>query len=172
MLRIGLGTDFHILKNGIPLYLGGILLPSTKGCEAHSDGDVLLHAICDALLGALALGDIGQHFPNNDAKYKDKASSYFLQKVCKLVETQGYLVQNIDSMIALENPILAPHIPSMREHIANIISINPNCISIKATTTEGLGFVGRQEGIVAQAIVLLVKKNISVVEKLYKKATT
>lgn len=159
MLRIGLGTDFHVLKKGLPFYLGGILLPSNYGCEAHSDGDVLLHALCDALLGALSLGDIGQHFPNNDPRYKNKASSYFLQNVIELIWQKNYIVKNIDSMIALERPILAPHIPSMRKFIADIVQINMDYISIKASTTEGLGFVGRREGIVAQVIVLLQDKN-------------
>lgn len=158
MLRVGLGTDFHILKADLPLYLGGILLPSPLGCEAHSDGDVLLHAICDALLGALSLGDIGQHFPNREPKYKNQASSYFLQKVAEMIWQRGYIVQNIDSMLALEQPILAPHIPTMRGKIAEILQISPEQVSIKATTCEGLGFVGRKEGVMAQAVVLLQKR--------------
>lgn len=154
-MRIGFGIDYHALAPGIPLVLGGVQIPSTLGCVAHSDGDVLLHALCDALLGALALGDIGQHFPNTDPQYKDKDSTYFLRSVYAKVQAEGYLLCNADTMLLLEYPALAPHIPAMRAKIATLLGAIPHQISIKATTTEGLGFIGRKEGIAAHACVLL-----------------
>ena len=154
-LRIGQGIDFHSLETGIKLWLGGILIPSGKGCVAHSDGDVLLHAICDALLGAAALGDIGHHFPDTDPNYKNIDSKILLKKTFDTIREKGYSVINIDSTVCLEKPRIAPYIPEMRSVIASILEMKSENVSIKATTTEKMGFVGREEGIVAMASVLL-----------------
>ena len=154
-LRIGQGIDFHSLETGLKLWLGGILIPSGKGCVAHSDGDVLLHAICDALLGAAALGDIGHHFPDTDPDYKNIDSKILLKKTFETIREKGYSVINIDSTVCLEKPKIAPYIPEMRSVIASILEIKTENVSIKATTTEKMGFVGREEGIVAMASVLL-----------------
>jgi len=156
-LRIGQGIDFHSLKTGLKLWLGGILIPSGKGCVAHSDGDVLLHAICDALLGAAALGDIGHHFPDTDPDYKNIDSKILLKKTFDTIREKGYSVINIDSTVCLEKPKIAPYIPEMRSVIASILEIKTENVSIKATTTEKMGFVGREEGIVAMASVLTEK---------------
>ena len=154
-LRIGQGIDFHSLETGLKLWLGGILIPSGKGCVAHSDGDVLLHAICDALLGAAALGDIGHHFPDTDPDYKNIDSKILLKKTFETIREKGYSVINIDSTVCLEKPKIAPYIPEMRSVIASILEIKTENVSIKATTTEKMGFVGSEEGIVAMASVLL-----------------
>lgn len=153
--RIGYGIDFHQLVEGRQFWLGGILLDHNKGGLGHSDADVLLHAICDAMLGAVCLGDIGVHFPDTDAAFKDIDSKILLQKTKELVLHTGYEIGNIDCTICLENPKIKSHIQQMREVIAAILSIDENQISIKATTSEKMGFVGREEGIAAYASVLL-----------------
>lgn len=153
--RIGSGVDFHQLETGREFWLGGVQIPHTKGATGHSDADVLLHAICDALLGALALGDIGTHFPNTDAAYLGIDSKILLQKSFELVAARGYSVVNIDSTICLENPKIMKYVPAMQEAIAGILNITTSDISIKATTTETMGFAGREEGLVAYATILL-----------------
>src|ERR1700741_1683026 len=155
MFRIGQGIDFHQMVEGREFWLGGVLIPHTKGALGHSDADVLLHAICDAMLGALSLGDIGIHFPNNDPSYKNIDSKILLQKTFALIKDKGYRVVNIDSTICLESPKIGKHSDGMRMVIAEILGITQDDISIKATTTEKLGFVGREEGVVAYATVLL-----------------
>jgi len=155
--RIGSGIDFHQLEEGRAFWLGGIEVPHTKGAVGHSDADVLLHAICDALLGALSLGDIGKHFPNTDMAYKGIDSKILLQKCQELISAKGYHVVNIDSTVCLENPKIMKFVPAMQEAIAGILKIGTDDISIKATTTETMGFAGREEGLVAYATVLLSK---------------
>lgn len=155
--RIGSGIDFHELVEGKEFWLGGVQIPHYKGAVGHSDADVLLHAICDALLGALCLGDIGKHFPNTDPAYKGIDSKILLQKTIALINDRQYKVVNIDSSICLENPKILSYVPAMQKSIAAILQIEESDISIKATTTEKLGFVGREEGIVAYATVLLSK---------------
>ena len=154
-IRIGQGIDFHRLEKGLDLWLGGIKIPSEKGCVAHSDGDVLLHAICDALLGAAGLYDIGYYFPDSGAEYKNIDSKILLKKTIILIKEKGYSINNIDSTVCLENPKIAPFIQEMRNVISVIVETVPDNIAIKATTTEKLGFTGREEGIVAMAVVLL-----------------
>jgi len=156
-LKIGQGIDFHRLEKGHNLFLGGIEIPSEKGCVAHSDGDVLLHAICDALLGAAGLNDIGHHFPDSDAEYRDIDSKILLKRTILLIRKKGYKVVNIDSTVCLEMPRISPYISEMKEVISKITDISSEDISIKATTTEKLGFTGREEGIVALAVALLKK---------------
>lgn len=156
-IRIGYGIDFHQLEPGRDLWLGGVKLPHYKGAVGHSDADVLLHAICDALLGALALGDIGIHFPNTDDAYKNIDSKILLQKTFELITSRGYGISNIDSTLCLERPKIAPYIVAMQAAIAGILQLAPDCISIKATTTEKLGFAGREEGVFAHAAALLYK---------------
>jgi 2-C-methyl-D-erythritol 2,4-cyclodiphosphate synthase len=155
--RIGMGVDFHQLKEGRDLWIGGIKIPHTKGAVGHSDADVLLHAICDALLGALSLGDIGMHFPDTDNDYKGIDSKILLQKTVALIAKEGYSVVNIDTTLCLQEPKIKPYTGEMRKAIAGIVGITENDISIKATTTEQMGFVGRQEGLVAHAVALLKK---------------
>lgn len=155
--RIGSGVDFHQLEKGGDLWIGGVNIPHNKGAIGHSDADVLLHAICDALLGALALGDIGIHFPNNSDEFKNIASSILLQRTMALVKKEGYSVVNIDSTICLEEPKIKSHSQEMRKIIAGIIGISENDVSIKATTTEKMGFIGKGKGIMAYATVLLKK---------------
>lgn len=154
-MRIGKGFDVHALVDGRLLIIGGVTIPFDKGLDGHSDADVLIHAICDALLGAANLGDIGVHFPHDDALYKDQASSLFLQGVAKLLSDTGYKIVNIDSTIIAESPKMSLHIADMQANIAQALSININQVSIKATTTERLGFTGRGEGIAADAIALI-----------------
>lgn len=154
-LRTGQGIDFHRLGKGLKLWLGGVQIPSEKGPVAHSDGDVLLHAICDALLGAAASGDIGHHFPDTNPEFKDIDSKILLKKTYQIIREKGYTVVNIDSTICLENPRIAPYIPEMRSVISSIIGVKPEDVSVKATTTEKMGFIGREEGIVAMATVLI-----------------
>lgn len=156
--RVGFGFDVHRLEEGYPLWLGGILLEHEKGLEGHSDADVLLHSICDALLGAAALGDIGVHFPPTDMQYKGIDSKVLLRRVCELLDAEGYAVGNIDATIAAERPKLNPHIPQMRACIAEVMGIEVSQISIKATTTERLGFTGRQEGMSAYVVALILPK--------------
>ncbi len=155
--RIGSGIDFHQMVAGRDLWIGGILIPHTKGALGHSDADVLLHAICDALLGALSLGDIGVHFPNNDERYRDIDSKILLKHCMKLVQEKGYKVVNIDSTLTLQEPKIKPFVPQMQETIAGICEVLTEDVSVKATTTEHMGFVGREEGLVAYATVLLQK---------------
>lgn len=153
--RIGQGVDFHQLTEGRELWLGGVKIEHTKGAVGHSDADVLLHAICDALLGAACLGDIGLHFPDTDASYKNIDSKILLQKTVHLIKDEGYQIVNIDSTLCLEQPKIKSYTQQMQQTIAAICSITEKDISIKATTTERMGFVGREEGLVAHAIVLL-----------------
>lgn len=157
-MRIGTGYDVHRLAEGLPLWLGGVQVPHTHGLVGHSDADVLLHAICDALLGAAALGDIGKHFPDTDPQYKGISSLKLLAHVGQLLDKQGYTIGNIDSTIAAQRPKLASFIPQMRHNIADTLGIPADCVSVKATTTEHLGFEGREEGISAQAVALIIEK--------------
>ena len=157
MYRIGQGIDFHQLAEGRELWLGGVLIPHHKGAVGHSDADVLLHAICDAMLGALCLGDIGKHFPDTDAAYKGIDSKVLLQRCYDLIKEQGYGIVNIDSTLLLQAPKISPYVEQMRRTIAGILQIGINDISIKATTTEHLSFIGREEGVVATANILLQK---------------
>ncbi len=154
-MRIGTGYDVHQLAEGLPLWLGGVLVPHTHGLVGHSDADVLLHAICDALLGAAALGDIGKHFPDTDPQYKGISSLKLLTHVGGLLKEHGYYVGNIDSTVAAQRPKLAPYIQQMRQNIADALGIEVGQVSVKATTTEHLGFEGRMEGISAQAVALI-----------------
>lgn len=153
--RVGFGFDVHRLEAGYPLWLGGIKLEHHVGLEGHSDADVLLHSVCDALLGAAALGDIGVHFPPSDMSYKGIDSKILLREVCALVRAEGYEIGNIDATIAAEAPKLNPHIPSMRSCMAEVMGIDVQQISIKATTTERLGFTGREEGMSAYVVALI-----------------
>jgi 2-C-methyl-D-erythritol 2,4-cyclodiphosphate synthase len=155
--RIGIGYDVHAFASNRRLILGGIEIPFEKGLAGHSDSDVVLHAITDALLGSLALGDIGQHFPDTDQQFKNYDSSIFLSKANELVKDNGYQISNIDATVTLEKPKLASYISKMRNKIAEILEININQVSVKATTNEKLGFVGREEGIAAIATVLIAK---------------
>src|SRR5258705_5545903 len=155
--RIGFGIDFHQLAEGLDLWIGGVKISHHKGSLGHSDADVLLHAICDALLGALALGDIGMHFPNTDAAYKNIDSKILLQKCFELITQKGYKVINVDSSICLEEPKIKKYSPAMRTAIAAILKVTADDVSVKATTTEKMGFAGREEGLMAYANVLLVK---------------
>ncbi len=156
-MRIGYGFDVHRLAEGETLWLGGILIPHSKGTVAHSDGDVLIHAICDALLGAAKLGDIGSNFPDTSSQYKDIDSKILLRETCRLLAARGYRIVNLDSTICAQQPKLRPFIETMENQLASIMEIETDCVSIKATTTEQLGFEGRQEGISAHASVLIEK---------------
>lgn len=155
VIRVGLGYDVHAFAEGRPLILGGVEIPYGRGLLGHSDADALTHAIMDALLGALALGDIGAHFPDQDPAYRGISSLVLLEKVMELLQGQGYRVGNVDSVVIAERPKLAPYIPAMRKNLARVMNLDITKVSIKATTTERLGFVGREEGIAAQAIVSL-----------------
>ena len=155
--RIGLGTDFHQLVTGRKLWLGGVEIPHDKGSKGHSDADVLLHAICDALLGALNLGDIGIHFPDTNEEFKDIDSKILLSRTFALIREKNYLIVNLDTVVCLEKPKIMGFAPQMKTIIAGILEITIQDISIKATTTENLGFIGNEEGIMAQAIALLRK---------------
>lgn len=154
-MRIGQGYDVHAFTEGRPLVLGGVTIPHDKGLAGHSDADVLLHAICDALLGAAALGDIGKHFPDTDPAYAGADSRELLRKVTSLVTAQGLKIVNLDSTVIAQAPKLASYIDTMRANIADDLDVSLDCINVKATTTEKLGFAGRGEGIAAMAIVLL-----------------
>lgn len=154
-MRIGIGYDVHQLTPDRPLWLGGIQIPHHLGLLGHSDADVLLHAICDALLGAAALGDIGKHFPDKDPQYKNIDSKILLRRCGELLQREGYTIANIDSIVVAQQPKLAPHIPAIRQTIADTLGISVGQVSVKATTTEHLGFEGREEGISAHAVVLL-----------------
>lgn len=157
-MRIGLGYDVHKLVEGRPLIIGGVNIPHEKGLLGHSDADVLIHAIMDGMLGALALGDIGKHFPDTDEEYKGADSMKLLKCVNDLINEKGYVVNNIDSIIIAQSPKMAPHIQSMRKNIADVLNTSIDNISVKATTEEGLGFTGTKQGISAQSICLLNKK--------------
>ena len=160
--RTGFGFDVHAFVEGRKLIIGGVEIPSEKGLEGHSDADVLLHAICDAMLGALALGDIGIHFPNSDAKWKDADSAILLKHVNELIQSKGYELGNLDCVLAMEKPKISSYTELIRKRISEILNSNLDQISIKATTTEKLGFIGRAEGVASFATVLLIKKEINV----------
>lgn len=153
--RIGFGYDVHRLEEGIPFWLGGIEIPHHKGARGHSDADVLTHAICDAMLGAAALGDIGTHFPDTDKSYKGISSMVLLKNCMELLRSEGYEIGNIDSTICLQTPKIMPYIKQMREQIAGQLGIKDSQVSVKATTEEGLGFTGKEEGVSAYAVVLM-----------------
>ncbi len=155
MYRIGFGYDVHQLREGHKLMLGGIQIPHSKGSVGHSDADVLIHAICDSLLGAANLGDIGKHFPDTSKEFKGIDSKILLKKVMVLIRNAGFKIGNIDSTLCLQQPKISPYLSAMKESLANVMEIDQEQISIKATTTEKLGFVGREEGISAYAVVLL-----------------
>ena len=154
-IRIGQGIDFHQLAEGRELWLGGIKIEHNKGAVGHSDADVLLHAICDAILGAACLGDIGTHFPDTDQQYKNIDSKILLQRTIDLIRKEGYTIVNIDSTLCLEKPRIKPYVPQMQQTIGAICQLTVKEVSIKATTTERMGFVGREEGLMAYATVLL-----------------
>ncbi len=154
-IRIGYGIDFHQLVEGRDLFIGGVKIPHEKGALGHSDADVLLHAICDALLGAACLGDIGVHFPDTSAEFKSIDSKILLSKAYALIKAEGYSIINIDSTLCLESPKIMPFVPQMQQVIADILHLTIKDVSIKATTTETMGFVGRKEGLVAHAACLL-----------------
>src|SRR5215203_3390297 len=156
-IRIGFGVDFHQLAEGRNLWIGGVHIPHHKGGLGHSDADVLLHAICDALLGALGLGDIGVHFPDTDARFKNIDSKLLLKHTVDLITGEGYRVVNIDTTLCLQEPKISPYTPRMRDQIAQIIGVTEKDVSIKATTTERMGFVGRGEGVMAYATALLTR---------------
>ncbi len=160
--RTGFGFDVHAFVEGRKLFLGGVEIPFDKGLEGHSDADVLLHAICDAMLGALALGDIGIHFPNTDERWKDADSTVLLNLVNQIINSKGYELGNLDCVLAMEKPKISPYVEQIRNRISKILNADIEQISIKATTTEKLGFVGRAEGVVSFATVLLVKKDVNV----------
>ncbi len=154
-MRIGTGYDVHRLAEGRKLIIGGVEIAHEKGLLGHSDADVLLHAVCDALLGAAGLGDIGRHFPDTAPEYRGVSSLVLLDQVCRLLQTAGFSVNNIDATIIAERPKMAPHIPSMISNIANTAKVKVSAVNVKATTTEGLGFAGRGEGIAAHAVCTL-----------------
>jgi 2-C-methyl-D-erythritol 2,4-cyclodiphosphate synthase len=158
-MRIGTGFDVHALISGRKLIIGGVTIPYERGLEGHSDADVLLHAICDALLGAAALGDIGRHFPDNDARYRGVDSRILLRTVRERVAAQGWRVANVDATVIAQAPKLAPYIAQMVTHIAADLGVDENAINVKATTTERLGFIGRGEGIAAEVVALLLPLN-------------
>ena len=157
--RIGLGTDYHQLVSGRKFWLGGIEIPHNKGALGHSDADVLLHAICDAMLGAICLGDIGVHFPDTDAAYKNIDSKVLLSKSFELIKSRGYKIVNVDTTLCLQEPKIKPYVLQMQEVIAAILQITIDDVSVKATTTEKMGFVGREEGLMAYATILLCKES-------------
>lgn len=154
-MRIGFGYDVHRLADGLDFWLGGVQIPHFQGAEGHSDADVLIHAICDALLGAAALGDIGSHFPDTDPRYKGISSILLLEQVVRLLKQEGYAIGNIDSTICLQRPKIKDYIPAMRQGLARHCGLEPAQVSVKATTEEKLGFTGREEGISAYAVVLI-----------------
>lgn len=155
--RIGYGYDAHRFAPGRKLVLGGVEIPHFQGLDGHSDADVLIHAVCDALLGAAALGDIGKHFPDNDDAYKNIDSTLLLKRVVLLLKNEGYSISNIDTCLRLQKPKIAAHIPAMQNRMAQVLGISPEQVSIKATTTEKMGFEGREEGVSASAVVLIFK---------------
>ena len=153
--RVGNGYDVHQLAPGLPLVLGGVQVPHTKGCVAHSDGDVLIHALCDALLGALALGDIGQHFPDTSDEFAGIDSKILLRRVVAMIRERGWEIVNVDNTLLAQKPKIAPFVPQMRQTLADVMGIPVERVAVKATTTEHLGFVGREEGVAAYATCLL-----------------
>ncbi len=155
MIRVGFGFDVHRLVEGRELWLGGVLIPHSTGALGHSDADVLLHAVCDALLGAAALGDIGQHFPDTDPKWKGADSKRLLEGVVRLLSEKGWSVGNVDCTLILERPKIMPHVPAMRAAMAPILKLGVDAVSIKATTSEALGYIGREEGVAAHAVALI-----------------
>ena len=157
--KIGQGVDVHQLVTGTPLIIGGVSIPYSKGSKGHSDGDVLYHAIVDAILGALAMGDIGQHFPSDDERWRDAPSKKFLEHAKHLIHEKGYTAVNIDTTVILQAPELRLYISEMRENIARVLSIPVDAVSVKSTTTDHLGFIGSGDGITAIAMVLFIKKN-------------
>jgi len=161
-MRVGIGFDVHPLVGGRALILGGVRIPHDKGLAGHSDADVLVHAVMDALLGAADLGDIGAHFPPSDPAFKDISSMTLLQRVADLLSDRGLEVGNVDVVVAAERPMLSPFIPEMRRRIGDVLGIDSGRVTIKATTTEGLGFVGRGEGIAAQAVALVERRAINI----------
>ena len=156
-VKIGIGYDVHELKEGRDLFIGGILIPHSKGSVGHSDGDVLIHAICDALLGALNLGDIGRHFPDTSPEFKGIDSKILLDRTADMMRSEGYRMGNLDCVVCLEKPKIMSLIPEMKASIAQHLDTDPGNVSVKATTTEKLGFIGREEGVAAYAVVLLQK---------------
>ena len=159
IMKVGFGFDVHKLTSGRKLILGGIEIPHHKGAEGHSDADVIIHAICDALLGAANLGDIGQHFPDTSAEYKDIDSKILLKRVCSLLSKNKYVIGNIDSTLCLQQPKIAEHIPAMKKTLASVMGIGEDKISIKATTNERLGYIGREEGVSCYAVALIEFEN-------------
>jgi len=159
MIRVGFGFDVHRLVEGRELWLGGVLIPHSVGALGHSDADVLLHAVCDALLGAAALGDIGQHFPDTDPKWKGADSKHLLEGVVRLLDEKGWSVGNVDCTLILERPRIMPHVPAIRAVMAPLLKIDPDAVSIKATTSETLGYIGREEGVAAHAVALIQRSN-------------
>jgi 2-C-methyl-D-erythritol 2,4-cyclodiphosphate synthase len=157
MVRVGFGFDVHRLVDGRELWLGGVLIPHTVGALGHSDADVLLHALCDALLGAAALGDIGQHFPDTDMRWKGADSKVLLREVVRIIGERGWKVGNVDCTLILERPKIMPHVPAMRAVLAPLLGVEVDAVSIKATTNEKMGFVGREEGVAAHAVALITK---------------
>ena len=160
MFRTGIGFDAHALSEGLPLVIGGVNIPHSRGLEGHSDADVLVHAVMDAILGSLALGDIGEHFPDTEDEFEGANSLELLSRVQKMIEDKGYCCENLDSIIIAEKPKLKFYIGDMRENLASVLKIKVDQLSIKATTTEHMGFTGREEGIAAQATVLLKSNNL------------
>lgn len=158
MIRVGQGYDVHPLVSGRKLVLGGVTIPHAKGLDGHSDADALIHAVCDACLGAAALGDIGKHFPDSDGQYRNIDSRVLLRRVREALDQAGWRVGNVDATVIAQAPRLAPHIPAMAANVALDLEIAASAVNIKATTTERLGFIGREEGIAAQAVVLLESK--------------
>lgn len=156
--RMGIGYDVHPLTAGRPLVLGGVTIPYHQGLAGHSDADCLVHAICDALLGGIAAGDIGRHFPDSDPQYKDVQSLLLLHKVAEMVAEKGFMIANIDATIVVQAPTLAPHLPQMEERIAATVGVAKDRVNVKATSTEGLGFTGRGEGVAAYAVALMERK--------------
>ena len=157
MFRVGFGFDVHQLVEGRGLWLGGVLIPHHRGALGHSDADVLLHAVCDALLGAAGLGDIGRHFPDTDDRWKGADSKLLLKEVVRLLDEKGWQVGNVDCTLILEKPRIMPHVPAMRSTIAPILGVAEDAVNIKATTNEKMGFVGREEGVAAHAVALIQK---------------
>jgi 2-C-methyl-D-erythritol 2,4-cyclodiphosphate synthase len=156
---VGHGFDAHRLAAGRPLMLGGTLVPHERGLEGHSDGDCVLHAVCDALLGAMAAGDMGEHFPSRDPRWKGAASRVFVEEVARLVGARGYAVENVDVTVVAEEPTLAPHLPLMRETLASLLGLPQDAVSVKAKSADRLGAIGRGEGIAAEAVALLRKQS-------------
>jgi len=157
-LRVGIGYDVHQLGEGLPFFLGGGQIPHTKRAIGHSDADVLIHAICDAMLGAASLGDIGRHFPDNSAEFKGIDSKILLRRTHDLIRDKNFEIVNIDSVVMLEKPKIRDFIDLMQTTLAGVLEMDPECVSVKATTTEGMSFVGKEKGIAAQAVVLLSKE--------------